>query len=148
MYKNKNLLASVLSIVLLSFGANANYFPNAPSNNNGYDRVRTAEGTECQSQVGGALQIYGGIYDGETTNPYNYNPYNNGQIKDTGIQLGISYSIGGTKRLDCSRLYDIEVERNKLVLSRLQAEIEALKQLRDLQQKQQTGIIPNPLNLN
>lgn len=72
----------------------------------GTDEVRAADGTSCRSAVGGsgAYVDMGLIGKKGASNDGSYY----GRVV---VPLG-----GGSKRLDCSRLYDLEVERLKLEL--------------------------------
>lgn len=139
MFVNKALLPI---LILASVNAHA-YMPSAPSNNNGYDRVKTMEGTECQSQVGGALQVYAGAYSNDADGGYDYDHGGNqhGYNSDHGVHVGITYSFGGGERLDCSKLYNIEVERAQLQLEKLKSEIEEMKKLKRLEMMEDTIII-------
>lgn len=77
----------------------------------GTDEVRAADGTSCRSAVGGsgAYVDMGLIGKKSVSNEGAYY----GRVV---VPLG-----GGSKRLDCSRLYDLEVERLKLELEMAKA---------------------------
>lgn len=133
MYKGQKLLrASALAITLYSPLAQA-YMPSSPS---GYDSFRTSTGVECRSSVGGAVNVYGELYSSNT----DYPPYNNEE--DKGGRIGVSISLGGGDRIDCSRLQEIETRKAELELEKLEAEVEMLKKLKDLNALQASGVLP------
>ena len=69
------------------------------------DEVNTSSGVRCRQAVGSALMLdVGAVADSD----------------DHGVYGRITIPIGAPKRLDCSRLYDLEVDR-------LKAEIESLR---------------------
>ena len=73
----------------------------------GTDEVRAADGTSCRSAVGSAgAYLDVGVIGRPTSN-----------MEDNSYYGHVVIPIGtGPKRLDCSRLYDLEVERLKLEL--------------------------------
>ncbi|MGL4474447.1 MAG: hypothetical protein ACRCT7_08325 [Shewanella sp.] len=125
MYYCKNILS--LLILAASFSTAA------------YDRVRTASGAECQSNSKGHINLTADVYS-EESNRY----YGNLPVEDKGAKVGISINFGGSKRLDCSAMYNNEVEFQKLELQRLKEELAILKQ----QQNLRSLNIPNPLNIH
>ena len=78
-----------------------------PSARGGYqsDEVSTSSGVRCRQAVDSPLMIDMGVVADQ---------------QDAGVYGRITIPIGAPKRLDCSRLYDLEVER-------LKAEIESLR---------------------
>ena len=78
-----------------------------PSARSGFqsDEVSTSSGVRCRQAVGSPLSIDMGVVADQD---------------DQGVYVRITIPIGAPKRLDCSRLYDLEVER-------LKAEIESLR---------------------
>jgi hypothetical protein len=78
-----------------------------PSARGGYqsDEVNTSSGVRCRQAIDSALMLDMGVVADGT---------------DQGVYGRITIPIGAPKRLDCSRLYDLEVER-------LKAEIESLR---------------------
>lgn len=78
-----------------------------PSARSGFqsDEVNTSSGVRCRQAVGSPLSIDMGVVADQD---------------DQGVYGRITIPIGAPKRLDCSRLYDLEVER-------LKAEIEMLR---------------------
>lgn len=146
MYKGSNLLA-LLTVTLFGFiaTAEARNLP-VPSTPSGYDRVRTTEGSECQSSIAGNLQVYAGVYNAEYDDPYfMISSGINRQMNDQGFQAGITYSFGGGERINCARMYNIEVERAQMELEKLKSEIEMMKKLKTLEMMEQAGVsIPEP----
>ena len=96
------------------------YLPSPPTGPGGEDQITTSEGVRCSQSVnssGGYLDF--GVAGGDLST---------GTTSGTapGPQSAIGYArivipLGSTpKRLDCSRLYDLEIQR-------LKAEIQMLK---------------------
>ena len=76
---------------------------------NGQDEIRTAEGTSCRSAVGGdGTYLDSGVIG---------TPGGNDLEASAAIYSRIVVPLGSkAKRLDCSRLYDLEIRRLKMEL--------------------------------
>ena len=103
------------------------------------DRIR-AGNIECANAIGSATNVEFGVVGiiGEE-NPYGYNSvagmstdYNGGgMVKDVGVYAKITIPIGAPKeRINCNTLYQLELEKTRLELRKLKAEIESMKQLK------------------
>ena len=138
----KTLLA--VALVATSANAFALSMPSAPSSPTGYDEVRTSDGSVCRSNVGGNLQMYGGVMSGDSdgSNHYDYRGYDNRSEDESGLYVGFAYSFGGGKRINCDRLATIETERAELELQKLKSEIKALEKIRELQLLEANGNLP------
>lgn len=87
--------------------------------------------------IGGATNVEFGVvgiinqqspYD----NLYGVNQYpdSNGIIKDVGVYAKINIPIGAPKgRIDCVKLYEIELEKQRLELQQLRQELDNLRAL-------------------
>lgn len=135
MNKYVMLLAGLLSQGTLA----AVNIPTAPASPSGYDEIRTADGVTCRSSVGGNLQVYGGMLDvdGKASSSYDDPSYD-----EQGGFIGFAYSFGGSERIRCSRLAEIETERAQIELARLKEEIETLKRARALKLLEAEGGLP------
>jgi len=103
------------------------------------DRIR-AGNIECSNAIGSATNVEFGVVGiiGEN-NPYGYNNNsgasmntgsNNGMVKDVGVYAKITIPIGGPKeRINCNTLYQLELEKTRLEVRKLKAEIQSMKQL-------------------
>jgi len=102
------------------------------------DRIR-AGNIECSNAIGSATNVEFGVVGiiGEE-NPYNYNTSganidtnpSNAMVKDVGVYAKITIPIGGPKeRINCNTLYQLELEKTRLELRKLKAEIQSMKQL-------------------
>ena len=102
------------------------------------DRIR-AGNVECSNAIGSATNVEFGVVGiiGEE-NPYNYNTSganidtnpSNAMVKDVGVYAKITIPIGGPKeRINCNTLYQLELEKTRLELRKLKAEIQSMKQL-------------------
>lgn len=137
-------------LAIMSSSAMAYTMPSAPSLSiSGYDEIRTTDGAVCRSSNGGNLTVHGGISDSKGDNGYNYTAggNQNGFDNERGSYIGFAYNFGGSKRIDCSRLAEIEIEKAELELQKLRAEIDALEQLKALHALQSGGDLP-PLSNN
>lgn len=115
--------------------------PTAPTSPTGYDEIRTADGVTCRSTIGGNLQVYGGALD-ISGNQANVNTLFTPDYDERGGFVGFAYSFGGSERLRCDRLAEIETERAQIELARLKDEIELLKKARQLQLLGDEGVLP------
>jgi len=103
------------------------------------DRIH-AGNIECSNAIGSATNVEFGVVGiiGEN-NPYGYNNNsgasmntgsNNGMVKDVGVYAKITIPIGGPKeRINCNTLYQLELEKTRLEVRKLKAEIQSMKQL-------------------
>ena len=112
--------------------------PNAP-NSYQSDRIRTGD-VECQMAIGSATNVEFGVVGIINQNdPFNnnYNQYidpsmysNDEMIRDVGVYARITIPIAvPTQRLDCAKLYKIELEKQRLELFKLKQEVQQLRQL-------------------
>lgn len=106
------------------------------------DRVRTGN-TECQMAIDSATRVEFGVVgilnqnDQFNSNVYN-NPYydpttfdSNKFVRDVGVYGRIVIPLGAPKkRLDCTKLYEIELEKQRLELFKLKQEIQQLRELK------------------
>lgn len=133
MHFNRNILpraAIAISIALISAGANALSLPSLGSSNN-YDEFRTSSGMVCRQSVSGTAQLQvGGVasqdnsnddYTGSNWNSRNYDR------DESGVFVQLVVPIGVPDRIDCTTLYNIEVEKQQLELKQLKAQIEMLQ---------------------
>lgn len=103
------------------------------------DRIR-AGNIECSNAIGSATNVEFGVVGiiGEN-DPYMYNNTsganintnpNNGMVKDVGVYAKITIPIGGPKeRINCNTLYQLELEKTRLEVRKLKAEIQSMQQL-------------------
>jgi hypothetical protein len=89
-----------------------------------YDEIRTSSGTTCRQALGSNLSVEMGVIAEDSSSGQDYfSDINNGYKSDadTGAIYGrVVYQIGAPKRLDCSRLYEMEIQtlKNELELMR------------------------------
>ena len=102
------------------------------------DRIRSGT-VECSNAIGSATNVEFGVVGiiGES-DPYNYNASaiamdtdpNSGLVKDVGVYAKITIPIGGPKeRINCNTLYQLELEKTRLEVRKLKAEIQSMKEL-------------------
>lgn len=83
----------------------------------------------CSNAIGSATQLeYGvtGIINGGS----NYDP-TQPTLRDVGVYARITMPLGkvAKNRIDCNRLYELELQKKQLELQKLQQELEQLKNL-------------------
>ena len=135
----------VIAFSMTTASAMAFTMPSAPGQvNSTYDEIRTTDGATCRSANGGNLILHGGMStatdSGESNYSYDSTSYNNGDEK--GVYMGFAYSYGGSEKIDCSRLADIEFEKAELELQKLRAQVAALQQMQALQSLEASGSLP------
>jgi len=96
----------------------------------GQDAFRSGE-MDCKNAIGGATQLeFGvtGIIDNYSS-PFRNN--NGDSTKDVGVYARITVPLDAPKeRVNCNTLYQLELQRKRLEIMKLEAE---LKKLQDLQ---------------
>jgi hypothetical protein len=133
------LMLLILSNHALAQGGSSSLNLAIPQSGGSYqsDRVRTGQ-TECQMAIGSGTRVEFGVVGILNQNdPFSSNNVNNPEqmnnndfVRDVGVYGRITIPIGGPKkRLDCTRLYEIELEKQRLELFKLKQEINQLKQL-------------------
>ena len=105
------------------------------------DRVRAGD-VECSAAIGSSTNVEFGvvgilnqedpIYNLASQDPYMMNRYNTGEfLRDIGVYGRITIPIGAPKqRLNCNALYQLELEKKRLEVMKLQQEIVNLRQLK------------------
>lgn len=83
----------------------------------------------CSNAIGSATTLEYGI-SGLINQGYNYDP-NYGIMRDIGIYARIVIPLGkvAKERIDCNRLYEIELQIKMLELQKLQQELQQLRAL-------------------
>jgi hypothetical protein len=104
------------------------------------DRIRAGD-LECQNAIGSSTNVEFGVVgiinqndpfgnSGVNVDP-NYNYNNSDMVKDIGVYAKITIPIGAPKeRLNCNTLYLLELEKKRLEVMKLKAEIQSLKTLK------------------
>ena len=113
-----------------------------PQSQQGYqsDRIR-ADQVECSMAIGSSTNVEFGVVGIITQNdPFNNfgsdmtidpNYDSNKLVKDVGVYAKITIPIGAPKeRLNCNTLYLLELEKKRLEVQKLKAEIQSLKELK------------------
>ena len=140
-------LMRILVLVLLVFACERAFgessslnlaLPNTPGSY-AQDRIR-AGNLECANAIGGATTMEFGVVGILNQNgPYSnlYGGYENppgydskGLVKDVGVYAKLTIPLDKPKeRLNCNTLYKLELERRRLEIQRLQAEVAQLRNL-------------------
>ena len=102
------------------------------------DRVRAGD-LECSAAIGSSTNVEFGVVGILNQNdPYQNNVYvdpsvrnSDGFVRDVGVYARMQIPIGAPKeRLDCTKLYRLEIEKKELELLKLRQEIKNLQQLK------------------
>jgi hypothetical protein len=102
------------------------------------DRIRSSDGVDCAMAIGSGTSVeFGVVALVSSEDQYLNNVY--GQpipldpdnfTKDVGVYGKINIPIGGPKeRLNCNKLYKLEIEKKELELQKLRQEIVNLREL-------------------
>ena len=128
----------LLLVLPLLMGASSSLNLNLPNTNKGYqqDRIRSGQ-VDCSMAIGAPTSVeFGVVGILNQNNPYesiNLNPdapIDDGFIRDVGVYAKINIPIGAPKeRIDCTKFYKIELEKQRLELLKLRQELNNLQQL-------------------
>ena len=100
------------------------------------DRIRSSDGVDCAMAIGSGTAVEFGVVglvsDGDPYDRFGQPVIEEQEFtKDVGVYGKIIIPIGAPKkRIDCTQLYKLEIERKELELQKLRQEI---VNLRDLQ---------------
>jgi hypothetical protein len=95
------------------------------------DRIRAGD-LDCSNAIGSSTNLeFGVVGIIEDTNPYEFNQYNQTyKNKDVGVYARITIPLDGpAERINCNTLYQLELDKKRLEIMRLQAEVQALRNL-------------------
>jgi|TARA_R110002051_G_scaffold215950_1_gene280324 hypothetical protein len=128
------VLRYILLLVLSSTAiANSSLNLALPSANAGYgtDRIKAGD-LDCTNSIGGGTNFefgFTGIINNAIT-IFGDEDLLNPQTKDVGVYARIIIPLDGpSERINCNTLYQLELQRRRLEVEKLRAEIEMLKQL-------------------
>lgn len=117
-------------------GASSSLNLNLPNTSGSYqqDRIRSGQ-VDCSMAIGAPTSVEFGVVgilnqQDPTMNLNPELPANNDFIRDVGVYAKINIPIGAPKeRIDCTKLYKIELEKQRLELLKLRQELNNLQQL-------------------
>lgn len=127
--------------IAVSSIANAAYIPSVQQST-GYDEIKTSTGIVCRQSMSNQTYINMGVTGSQ--NNYRDEGWDNWNSRDNGeamVYVQMTIPIGSPERMDCSRIYDLEVERQQLEIQQLKTQLELLQK----QSKLATMNLP-PLN--
>lgn len=105
--------------------------PGAPGNFQS-DKFRAGE-LDCSHAIGSATNLEVGVTGIINKGQYDAmnNYFNDTRTGDVGVYARITIPLGkrNKNRIDCSRLYELELKRKQLEVMRLEAELRQLRQL-------------------
>lgn len=133
----KRLLLILLLASHQSYGDSSSLNLNLPSSQQSYASDRIRAGTlDCQNAIGSSTNLEFGVVGfinsgNETVNPYDTNmTMSQTRVGDVGVYAKINIPIGGPKeRINCNTLYQLELEKKRMEVMKLKAEINNLRQL-------------------
>jgi len=124
-------------LAMVSLGVSANnslnlQLPNAQNNFN-YDEVRADSGMSCKNAIGGATNVEFGV-TGIVNNSvpiFESEDPNNPTTKDIGLYARIVIPLDKPKeRINCNTLYELELQKKRIEVMKLQQELNNLKKLK------------------
>jgi hypothetical protein len=126
----------LLFVLPLLMGASSSLNLNLPNTSGSYqqDRIRSGQ-VDCSMAIGAPTSVEFGVVgilnqQDPTMNLNPELPANNDFIRDVGVYAKINIPIGAPKeRIDCTKLYKIELEKQRLELLKLRQELNNLQQL-------------------
>tara|TARA_R110000822_G_scaffold44843_4_gene120225 strand:+ start:471 stop:878 length:408 start_codon:yes stop_codon:yes gene_type:complete len=128
---------TIICLILLSGTANAQSsslnlaLPTAPGNYQS-DKFRSGE-MDCSNAIGSATNMEFGVTGLISNGSYDsLNGYNNNtNVGDVGVYARITIPLGkrAKNRIDCNRLFELELRTKQLELIKLQRELDQLKEL-------------------
>ncbi|MFY2506991.1 OmpA family protein [Vibrio pectenicida] len=129
MFKSKCLLsAAIIFTFWLNVVSAAGLSIPSASVPGGYDRVTTSDGVTCESTIASSSYVQAGLMgvteDSDynlTTPKYSANIENKDEV-GAYVQVVIPFGGGKRERLNCNRLYNIEIDRLKAEIDKLKAE--------------------------
>ena len=100
------------------------------------DRIRAGD-LDCSNAIGSSTNVEFGVVGiiNKNSNPYNNGPElmlspEDSQVRDVGVYAKIVIPIGAPKeRINCNTLYKLELEKKKLEVQKLKAELAELRNL-------------------
>jgi hypothetical protein len=104
--------------------------PGAPGNYQS-DKFRAGE-LDCSNAIGSATNLEVGVTGIIDKGGYDsMNNYFNTQTGDVGVYARITIPLGkrAKNRIDCNRLYELELRKKQLEVTKLEAEIKRLREL-------------------
>ncbi len=108
------------------FAAEGLLLPPAPTGPGGEDSITTSDGVRCSNSInssGGYLDV--GVAGGDINNNYYYGGSGSPQQQGTVGYARVIVPLGqAPRRLDCSRLYELEIERLRAEIQMLQIGLE------------------------
>ena len=118
----KKIIATI-ALVATTAPAFAGDWNNGALPQAGYDRVRTSTGAECQTSLDTGKYFNTGVYavNDDSTSTANRD--------SVGVYANVTIMLGRDKieRVNCNRLYDLQVQRDSVEIQRLQEEIALMK---------------------
>jgi len=125
------LLLVIMPTVVLADSSSLNLALPAAPQTYGQDSFRAGE-LDCKNAIGGSTQLeFGvtGIID-DYQSPFSSN--SGDTSKDVGVYARITIPLDGPKeRINCNTLYQIELQRKRLEILKLEAELKRLQNLQN-----------------
>ena len=127
----------IIVIVLMMFcnssiGQNSSLNLSIPSAPGSYqsDRFRSGE-LDCSMAIGSGVNVEFGVVGVINSNSQTVTTSTTGQMKDVGVYGRMVIPIGMPKgRVDCSILYNMELEKKRMEIQKLEIELNNLKNMK------------------
>jgi hypothetical protein len=130
-------MKKLLLTILLTFNANMSFAETSSSLNLAIPNTQQSYQSDsfdagelrCSNAIGSATQLEYGV-TGIINQGSNYDP-DQSVLRDVGVYARITIPLGkvAKNRIDCSKLYELELQKKRLELEKLQQELDQLKSL-------------------
>jgi len=103
------------------------------SQTHGTDKIR-AGNVDCQNSIGSGTNfefgVVGIIEQGDEMFKPQIQTYEDQEFRDVGVYARINIPIGGpSERINCNTLYQLELQKKRLEVEKLQREVQQLREL-------------------
>lgn len=95
--------------------------------------IRTKSGQTCTQSDFQPYSVSAGVVDGESENSsfgvVGNNNYWDRENRDQRVELRFTYKFGGSKALDCSRLYNLELQEKEAEIALMREKVRRLEKI-------------------
>lgn len=122
-FYSTSLLFFTFALISVSSLAQLVIQPSSGASNLNYDEITTSTGVKCRQAMGSNLNAEIGITATDNSVGGSTNELDLGlNLGQSGVYARVTYALGTPKRLDCSRLYEVEMETLRLQIKQLRNE--------------------------
>ena len=126
------IILLTISCTIMADSSSMSFSLPSPSISSGTDKIRAGD-LDCSNSIGGSTNFemgFTGVINNAIAPIIGKPNIDNPQSKDIGIYARIIIPLDGpSERINCNTLYQLELQRRRLEVEKLRAEIEMLKSL-------------------